>query len=118
MIKTAILCLALTVYHESRGEPQAGQYAVAEVVMNRSTERNLEVCDVVYEKNQFSWVQQQRGKKIPQDKNFDEAITIANDVLYNPGEYNYARGATFFKHKRLKNKKNHYLTIGNHVFYK
>ena len=38
MIKTAILCLALTVYHESRGEPQAGQYAVAEVVMNRSTE--------------------------------------------------------------------------------
>lgn len=118
MIKTAILCLALTVYHESRGEPQAGQYAVAEVVMNRSTERNLEVCDVVYQKNQFSWVKQQRGKSIPHDKSFDEAITIANEVLYNPGEYNYARGATFFKHKRLKNKKNHYLTIGNHVFYK
>ena len=56
MIKSALLCLALTIYHESRGEPVSGQYAVAEVVVNRSQERNLSICDVVYEKNQFSWV--------------------------------------------------------------
>ena len=96
MIKTAILCL----YHPRRQHHH----------LHRSDPRQRWPGR--------SWVQQQRGKKIPQDKNFDEAITIANDVLYNPGEYNYARGATFFKHKRLKNKKNHYLTIGNHVFYK
>ena len=31
----ALLCLTQAVYFESRGEPVSGQYAVAEVVMNR-----------------------------------------------------------------------------------
>jgi N-acetylmuramoyl-L-alanine amidase len=33
-------CLARNVYYEARGEPSAGQYAVAEVTMNRKASRH------------------------------------------------------------------------------
>ena len=44
----ALLCLTQAVYFESRGEPVAGQYAVAEVVMNRvaSSQFPNNVCAV------------------------------------------------------------------------
>ena len=47
-----LVCLARNVYHEARGEPAAGQYAVAEVTLNRVASRHFPdtVCDVVYEK--------------------------------------------------------------------
>ena len=32
----ALLCLALNIYHEARGEPLKGQIAVASVTMNRA----------------------------------------------------------------------------------
>jgi len=53
ILKSALMCLALTVHFESRGEPIKGQYAVAEVVMNRAEKRNLTVCQVVKQKGQF-----------------------------------------------------------------
>ena len=42
-------CLAENIYHEARGEPLAGQYAVAEVTMNRVRSREFpnSVCAVV-----------------------------------------------------------------------
>lgn len=51
----SLLCLALVVFQESRGEPEAGQIAVAKVVMNRADMRKLPVCEVLTEKGQFSW---------------------------------------------------------------
>lgn len=36
MIETAVLCLALNVFHEARGEPETGQWAVAQVTINRA----------------------------------------------------------------------------------
>ncbi len=50
-------CLALNVYHEARGESIEGQYAVAHVTMNRVTDRRWadNICDVVYQRKQFSW---------------------------------------------------------------
>src|SRR5438309_407628 len=52
-----IECLARNIYFEARGEPAAGQYAVAEVTMNRKASRFFprSVCAVVYEKRAFSW---------------------------------------------------------------
>lgn len=52
---TILICLALTVFQEARGEPVAGQRAVATVVLNRARIRNMSECDVVLEKGQFSW---------------------------------------------------------------
>lgn len=55
MLTTAVLCLALNVYHEARGEPVEGQYAVAQVTMNRAGHEPAKICDVVFEPYQFSW---------------------------------------------------------------
>ncbi len=50
-------CLALNVYFEARGEKPEGQFAVALVTMNRTKSRHYpsSVCDVVWQKRQFSW---------------------------------------------------------------
>lgn len=47
-------CLAQAVYHEARGEPEAGQWAVAAVILNRvhSPRYPNTVCGVVYQNAQ------------------------------------------------------------------
>lgn len=44
-------CLAQAIYHEARGEPEAGQWAVASVILNRvqSIRYPMSVCDVVFQ---------------------------------------------------------------------
>lgn len=44
-------CLAQAVYHEARGEPESGQWAVAEVILNRvkSSRYPDTICGVVYQ---------------------------------------------------------------------
>lgn len=46
-------CLTQAIYYEARNESEAGQAAVAEVVLNRSRHRAYpkRVCDVVYQRN-------------------------------------------------------------------
>ena len=53
-----IYCGAQNIYHESRGEPDLGMVAVAQVVNNRikSPKFPNTVCEVVYQDKQFSWV--------------------------------------------------------------
>jgi spore germination cell wall hydrolase CwlJ-like protein len=48
-------CLVDNVYHEARGEPLAGQIAVARVTLNRVGTWASTVCEVVYQRHQFSW---------------------------------------------------------------
>ena len=51
-------CLAGAVYFESRGEPLAGQLAVAQVIINRAEDRRFpsSYCGVVFQRSQFSFV--------------------------------------------------------------
>ncbi len=60
-------CLAQAVYFESRGEPLAGQLAVARVVINRAESELFpdDYCSVVTQRAQFSFV---RGGAIPAPK--------------------------------------------------
>ena len=46
-----LYCLAMNIYFEARAEPQAGQYAVADVVLNRVQDRRYpdSVCAVIKE---------------------------------------------------------------------
>ncbi|WP_196260005.1 cell wall hydrolase [Pelagibacterium limicola] len=46
-----IYCLGQAVYHEARGEPEAGQWAVASVILNRVDSRQYpsSVCGVVFQ---------------------------------------------------------------------
>jgi len=47
----SLLCLAQAIYYEARGEPELGQYAVAEVILNRVADDRYAdtVCGVVAE---------------------------------------------------------------------
>jgi spore germination cell wall hydrolase CwlJ-like protein len=54
-------CLAKNVYYEARGEETLGQYAVAEVTLNRwKNNPTKTLCQIVYQRSdngcQFSWV--------------------------------------------------------------
>jgi spore germination cell wall hydrolase CwlJ-like protein len=55
MSLVAVLCLALNIYHEARGESIDAQLLVAEVTINRSVDRNLSICETVFQPRQFSW---------------------------------------------------------------
>jgi spore germination cell wall hydrolase CwlJ-like protein len=55
MIAEAVMCMALNLYYEAKGEPKQGQLAVAHVVMNRVNDPNYPqtVCGVIKQKTSF-----------------------------------------------------------------
>lgn len=57
-LEVALICVALNVYHEARGEPVEGQVAVALVTLNRAARDPRRVCREVWRPHQFSWTAQ------------------------------------------------------------
>ncbi|MGY2297164.1 cell wall hydrolase [Pseudomonas yamanorum] len=118
---SAMLCLALNIYHESRGEPHLGQVAVAMVTMNRASWDADRVCEVVYQPRQFSWTPRATHKKPTETKAWTKAQRIASDVLSGKVE-DTTLGATYFHTHRVKPVWRHSFErttrIGNHIFYR
>ena len=56
MIKTAVLCYALTAYREARGEEVAAQIAAMKVLSNRATLNHAPICEELAKHKQFAWV--------------------------------------------------------------
>lgn len=117
-----LACLALNVYHEARGEPLAGQYAVAEVTLNRRASRLFPrtVCEVVYQKGAFSWTDleplpEPRGAKWAQAQRVAEAVYFGKRVPEMQGAMFYH--ATYIKPDWAKEKKV-VARIGQHIFYR
>ena len=88
MMGTALLCLAMNVYHEARGETMTGQYAVAHVVMNRVKDRRWpnDVCKVVKQRKsktkcQFSWWCDGKSDRPKEEYAWAYAQMIATDVI-------------------------------------
>ena len=54
MIIKTLFWLALTTYHEARGESDYGQRAVVKVILNRAAAKGWPVADVVKARKQFS----------------------------------------------------------------
>ena len=52
---TALLCPAMNVYAEARGQNALGQMLVAQVTLNRAEQDHKRVCSVVTAPAQFSW---------------------------------------------------------------
>lgn len=130
--KQSLMCLARNIYFEARGEPVAGQYAVAEVTMNRRASRRYPntVCGVVYEKNwdrlrgrfvgAFSWTEFDTLPE-PYGEDWQRALAIAEAVYYD--RYTPAlRGATHFHASYIRppwaKQKQRVAKIGRHIFYK
>ncbi|MGH8736024.1 MAG: cell wall hydrolase, partial [Burkholderiales bacterium] len=131
-IRQELSCLARNVYFEARGEPEAGQYAVAEVTMNRKAAARFPetVCAVVYQKNwdalrgrfvgAFSWTEL-GALPLPRGEDWERARKVARDVYYGlrapqlqGALYYHAISITpaWAKEKKLV------VRIGGHAFYK
>ncbi len=122
-------CLAEAIYFESRSEPEAGQAAVAQVVLNRvrSGIYPTTVCGVVYQDRnrpfacQFSFACEGKSLRIEEPGPWAVATRIADEVVsgktYNPAvaqavNYHAAYVAPFWVGylKRVDR-------IGLHIFY-
>lgn len=117
-----IACLARNVYFEARGEPEAGQYAVAEVTMNRKASGRYAgtVCGVVYERKAFSWTEVDSLPE-PEPETWQRAQQIAEEVYYGRHQP-VLNGALFFHATYVRPdwalERRRIARIGNHVFYK
>jgi len=121
LITSAIMCMALNIYNEARGEPLAGQYAVAQVTMNRVEDPRWAntVCGVVYQPAQFSWTL--KRFTVRDGTALDEAIRIATNVVTDKYHYQPITCADHYYNPSVVNPswaKNMTVevTIGNHIF--
>lgn len=117
---TSLMCMALAIYFEARGETTDGQMAVGEVVLNRVARADFPntVCGVVFEEHQFAFTDDDTPDVLPNDEVSRKAITIARELLMGN-----KLGITS-THYHVVGKKPDWafiLTldgkIGNHVFY-
>lgn len=117
-------CLAGAIYFEARGEPLAGQLAVAEVVINRAASGRFPAsyCGVVLQKSQFSFVKRGRMPTLPGDTvtwHRAKAIAqIAHRGLWDSG----AEGSLYFHARSVSpswsSRRQAMARISNHVFYR
>lgn len=126
-----LTCLTRNIYHEARGEPLDGQYAVAEVTMNRVASKHYPntVCDVVYQENfdvirkrnvsAFSWTELDLSAPI-EGKIWKRAWKIAEEV-YDERAVPRVEGALFYHSKYIRPRwsrgKRRIARIGRHIFY-
>ena len=117
----ALQCLAGAIYFESKGEPLTGQLAVAEVIINRAKSGRFpaDVCAVVKQRGQFSFV---RGGQIPTinaGTAYRTAIAVAKVALADAWN-SPAEKALYFNtaDRRPAGRVIKVASIGNHVFYR
>ena len=126
-----LTCLARNVYFEARGEPVAGQRAVAEVTMNRVASERFPstVCEVVYEKRwdarrkryvgAFSWTELEERSE-PSGIAWQRALAVAKAV-YDGQEARTVQNALFYHADKIKPRwarsQNRIAKIGRHIFY-
>lgn len=128
-----VKCLAMNVYHEARGEPLSGQYAVASVTLNRVKADRYpdDVCRVVYQK---AWVERRQryvaafswttdgSSDIPKESvAWKHAMKVASHAYYHPAA-GKVKGALYYHADYVKPRWAKYklrvAKIGRHIFYK
>ena len=128
---TDLECLAENIYFEARGEPLDGQYAVAEVTLNRTRADHFPhtVCGVVHQFRwdpsrgrfvaDFSWTE--LGALSPQDgPDWKQAMAVAI-AAYDDQHEPLVPGALFYHAKSVhpgwSRTRKTVATIGKHIFY-
>ncbi|MCC5955689.1 MAG: cell wall hydrolase [Natronohydrobacter sp.] len=123
-------CLATAIYHEARGESIKGQFAVAEVILNRAASRKFpnSICGVVYQGArgqgggcQFSFACDGRSEAMPNRKAASKARRIA--MLMSEGAHSrLTEGALYFHTTAVSPSWSRRFTqtsqIGAHLFFR
>ncbi|MDP8920626.1 MAG: cell wall hydrolase [Pseudomonadota bacterium] len=123
-------CLAEAVYFEARSEPEEGQAAVAQVILNRmkSGLYPSTICGVVYQNRhrhlacQFTFACEGKSLRIRDTDSWERATRVASAVLEGKTYLADVGGATHYHAnyvrpgwaRRLKKMD----VIGRHIFYK
>ena len=130
-VQKDLKCLALNIYREAGNEPFEGKVAVAQVTINRTQSPDFpsEICDVVYQKNnftgrivcQFSWYCDSVHRTRPVNKElYDESYRVAKMVLLENFRLESLDQALYY-HADYVNPNwgfKKITKIGQHVFYK
>jgi spore germination cell wall hydrolase CwlJ-like protein len=123
-------CLAEAVYFEARGEPEEGQAAVAQVVLNRVSSRlyPASICGVVYQNRQhykacqFSFACEGKSLRISEPDAWQSALRIADEVSNGKTYFSGIGDSTHFHANYFRPRWARRLekmdAIGHHVFYK
>ena len=137
MYLTAAMCLATAIYFEARGEPTAGQVAVANVIVNRAMDNRFPdtICGVVKQGQTYKWAPHipvrnrchfsfycdGKPEEISDMVAYNKAIDIANRVI-NGELIDITDGATHYHATRIlpewAETKTETVTISNHIFYR
>ena len=116
-----MMCMALTIFHEARGESFKGQITVAATVLNRvrDTRWPNTVCEVAFQPKQFSWVENKEQQLLTPA--FKQSMKVAKFAL-SPSFINNScvdhyhslqvQPTWSFNHNMIFNR-----IVGNHIFY-
>ena len=121
---SALECMALNIYHESRGETIVGQQAVAWVTLNRMVHSRWPdtVCDVVWQRSQFSWTGDGLSDYPGDTQAYITAVNVAEDIMLNYYYYDDPTDGAVFYHANWVNpgwarRMELTVVIGVHLFY-
>ncbi|MGB8621235.1 MAG: cell wall hydrolase [Paracoccaceae bacterium] len=122
-------CLSEALYFEARGENVKGQFAVAEVIMNRVASPNFpdSVCDVIHQGTgrryqcQFTYTCDGNKEVIAEKDAYDRVSKVAR-LMLDGAPRNLTGGATYY-HTRAVNPRWSRVflrtaAIGRHLFYR
>ena len=137
LLETALMCMAVNIYHEAGNQSMIGQMAVGQVVLNRVEDSRFPdtVCEVVKQavthkktnkpvrwKCQFTWYCDGKKDVPPEGDTWRNAQMVAYEMYYLYKDANITDGATHYhafyvkpdwaKKFILKGR------IGSHIFYK
>jgi N-acetylmuramoyl-L-alanine amidase len=99
-----LVCLSNNIYHEARGESQAGQIAVAYVTLNRVEKPDFgdTICEVVNDRHQFSWTSNGKSDVIKDREAYVKSMRVAINTIQGI-EPDPTEGATYFYNPRVAN---------------
>lgn len=130
-----LYCMAVNIYHEARSDNLAGQFAVADVVLNRVADPRWPdtICGVVYQgpvqggipvkdRCQFSWYCDGKADTITQEAAWRRSQMVAYQIVEKGLMRGISEGSTHF-HATYVSPRWKYVypavgRIGLHIFYR
>jgi spore germination cell wall hydrolase CwlJ-like protein len=116
-----VLCVALVVFGESRGESYLGQAAVAHTVWQRATEHGGDACNAAQAPSQYQFTLSADPWLID-NAAWERAVRIAEEVRSDDYDLAQCSGARYFHARHVSpswaNKREFACEVDNHVFYR
>lgn len=124
-----IFCLAQNVFWEARDQSIEGKLAVAHVTMNRVRAKAYPdtICEVVWQRKQFSWTHDGKSDRIPptrvKDGTWERTVHLAIRAM-SPYTDDPTNGSLFYHADYVQPKwvqdvgMRLVVSIGDHIFYR